>query len=119
MASYLGKLFKALIDLITCGSTILPSLKDASANLITGVLQNNIYNVANNQVVIDGKLNSTAKKLYDDFNWDDYLNRVGSTQSYNLNFSLLFLKVINQDMILKIYTNFLEHTFYELKINNT
>ena len=59
----------------------------ASANLITGVLQNNIYNVANNQVVIDGKLNSTAKKLYDDFNWDDYLNRVGSTQSYNLNFS--------------------------------
>lgn len=59
----------------------------ASTNLITGVLQNNIYNVANNQVVIDGKLNPTAQKLYDDFNWDDYLNRVGSTQTYNLNFS--------------------------------
>lgn len=59
----------------------------ANNNLISGVLKNNIYNVANDQVVIDGKLNSNAHKLYDDFNWEDYLMRTGSTQNYNLNFS--------------------------------
>ncbi|WP_313385094.1 SusC/RagA family TonB-linked outer membrane protein [Chishuiella sp.] len=59
----------------------------ASNNLISGVLKNNIYNVADNQVVIDGALNPNAQKLYNDFNWDKYLNKVGSTQNYNLNFS--------------------------------
>ena len=59
----------------------------ANKNLISGVLKNNIYNVANDQVVIDGKLNPNAYRLYDDFNWEDYLMRTGSTQNYNLNFS--------------------------------
>ncbi|WP_314059349.1 SusC/RagA family TonB-linked outer membrane protein [Empedobacter brevis] len=58
----------------------------ATNNLIAN-LQNNIYNVPNNQVVIDGKLNPLAQKLYNDFDWDKYLNRVGSTENYNLSFS--------------------------------
>ena len=59
----------------------------ATNNLITGVLKNNIYDVANNQVVIGGELNANAQKLYDDFDWQKYLTRVGTTQTYNLNYS--------------------------------
>ncbi|MBO6211692.1 SusC/RagA family TonB-linked outer membrane protein, partial [Algoriella sp.] len=59
----------------------------ASTNLIKGVLKNNIYNVANDQVVVNGVLNPNAQKLYDDFDWEKYLMGVGTTQNYSLNFS--------------------------------
>ncbi|MGV0941870.1 SusC/RagA family TonB-linked outer membrane protein [Empedobacter sp. ULE_I140] len=59
----------------------------ASKNLITGTLKNNIYNVPDDQVIINGQLNPLAKKLYDDFNWQDYVTRVGSIAQYNLSFA--------------------------------
>lgn len=59
----------------------------ASQNLITQNLQNNIYNVANNAVVINGELNPAASMLYNDFDWQDYVTRVGSIQQYSLGYT--------------------------------
>lgn len=59
----------------------------ASKNLITGILKNNIYNVPDDQVIINGQLNPAAKQLYNDFNWQDYVTRVGSISQYNLSYS--------------------------------
>lgn len=58
----------------------------ASTNLITNNLKNNIYGVANDQVVVDGKL-TTSDALYDDFNWQDYITRTGSFQKYDFDYS--------------------------------
>lgn len=59
----------------------------ASKNLITTNLKNNIYNVPNDQVIINGQLNPLAKQLYNDFDWVDYVSRVGSIEQYNMSFS--------------------------------
>ena len=69
------------------GATLEQANAYASANLITGNLKNNIYNVANDQVIINGQLNPNAQKLFDDFDWMDYVTRVGKIQQYNLSYS--------------------------------
>jgi len=78
----------------TPGSTIEQANAYASENLIrnplnnnTGTLLNNIYNVPDNQVVVNGQLNPNAQMLYNDFDWSKYTERVGVTQQYNLGFS--------------------------------
>lgn len=58
----------------------------ASQNLITNNLKNNIYGVADNQVVVDGNLTSSSA-LYDDFNWQDYITRTGAFQKYDVDYS--------------------------------
>ncbi len=58
----------------------------ASTNLITNNLKNNIYGVADNQVVVDGVLTS-SDALYNDFDWQDYISRVGSFQKYDIDYS--------------------------------
>ncbi len=59
----------------------------ASQALIKDNLKNNIYNVPDDQVIINGKLNPLAQKLYNDFDWTKYTERVGVTQQYNLGYS--------------------------------
>lgn len=58
----------------------------ASTNL-KSVLGNNIYNVPNGQIVIDGQLNPNAEMLYNDFDWQKYTERKGIIRTYNLNYS--------------------------------
>lgn len=58
----------------------------ASNNFITNNLNNNIYGVPNNQVVVDGQL-TNSPMLYNDFNWQDYITRTGSFQKYDLDYS--------------------------------
>ena len=71
----------------TSGATIEQANTYASNNLIDVVLKNNIYNVPNNQVIIDGKLNPAATQLYNDFDWQDYTERVGVVQRYDFRYS--------------------------------
>ena len=59
----------------------------ASNALVTDVLKNNIYNVPNDQVIVNGQLNPNATQLYDDFDWTKYMDRTGSTQKYDLSYT--------------------------------
>lgn len=58
----------------------------ASTNLITNNLKNNIYGVANDQVVVDGQL-TNAEMLYNDFDWQDYITRTGTYEKYDIDYS--------------------------------
>ena len=72
--------------LVTDKSTVAAANAKASANLISGNLKNNIYRTANNQVVVDGVITG-ADKLYNDFDWQDYITRVGTFQKYDVDYS--------------------------------
>ena len=58
----------------------------ASADLIPGNLKNNIFGVPDSQVVVNGVL-TNSNPLYNDFNWEKYLNQAGSFQRYDLDYS--------------------------------
>ena len=57
----------------------------ATTNLIPTLI-NNVYNVPNNQLVVDGVLNPNAQLLFDDFDWYKYVERTGVIQKYNINY---------------------------------
>lgn len=59
----------------------------ASANLISNNLRNNVYNVPDDELIMDGKLNSNAALLYDDFDWQEPLLGTGVRQDYNASIS--------------------------------
>ncbi|WP_326984538.1 SusC/RagA family TonB-linked outer membrane protein [Chryseobacterium sp. MYb264] len=59
----------------------------ATNNLISGNLKTNVYNVANNQLVIDGVLNPDARLKYNDFDWASPLINVGLRQDHSISFS--------------------------------
>lgn len=59
----------------------------ASRHLISNVLFNNVYNVADKELIVDGKLNPNAKLKYDDLDWDKALFGTGIRHSYDLNYS--------------------------------
>ncbi|MDR7799546.1 SusC/RagA family TonB-linked outer membrane protein [Riemerella anatipestifer] len=67
------------------------SLADANAyasrTLIPDVLKNNVYNVSDNQLVIDGVLNPNASLIYDDLDWQKEFFKVGMRQNYDFNYS--------------------------------
>lgn len=58
----------------------------ATNNLIT-VLKQNVYNVADNTLVVDGILNPNAKLKYTDLDWDREVAKTGFRQNYDLSFS--------------------------------
>ncbi len=58
----------------------------ASGALIKDNLKNNIYNVDNNLLVVDGIFNPNASLLYNDFDWNKYLNKTGQVNRYDLNY---------------------------------
>lgn len=68
-------------------STIAAANAYATANLISGVLKTNIFNVADNQLVIDGILNPNAQLKYTDLDWQRPLMNTGFRQNYELNYS--------------------------------
>ncbi|MDQ0476562.1 SusC/RagA family TonB-linked outer membrane protein [Chryseobacterium sp. MDT2-18] len=59
----------------------------ASANLITGNLKTNVFNVPNSTLVVDGVLNPNAQLKYNDFDWAEPLIGVGIRQDHNLSFT--------------------------------
>ncbi|MDN4012401.1 SusC/RagA family TonB-linked outer membrane protein [Chryseobacterium gambrini] len=67
-------------------ATIATANAYATNNLIT-VLKNNVYNVADNQLVVDGVLNPNASLKYSDLDWQKDLVKKGFRQSYDLNYS--------------------------------
>lgn len=66
------------------------TLADANAyatNNLIGVLKQNVYNVPDKELVIDGVLNPNARLKYNDFDWDKAVARTGFRQNYDLNYS--------------------------------
>ncbi|MGN7756630.1 SusC/RagA family TonB-linked outer membrane protein [Chryseobacterium sp. 22532] len=59
----------------------------ATNNLISGNLRANVYDVPDNQLVIDGLLNSSAKLRYNDFDWAAPIIGVGIRQDHSISFS--------------------------------
>lgn len=72
---------------LATGSTLANANTYASNNLISEILKNNVYDVADNQLVINGVLNPNAKLKYTDLNWEKPLIRTGFRQNYELNYS--------------------------------
>ena len=58
----------------------------ASANLIKN-LRNNVYNVPDAQLVVDGVFNPNATLRYNDFDWADALIGVGIRNDHSLSYS--------------------------------
>lgn len=59
----------------------------ATAQLISGVLKTNVFNVPDNQLVVNGLLNSNAQLKYTDLDWQKPLMNTGFRQNYELNYS--------------------------------
>ena len=59
----------------------------ATNNLISGNLKNNVYNVANNLLVVDGVLNPSATLKYKDLDWQSPIIETGVRQNYDLTYS--------------------------------
>ncbi|QCX53443.1 SusC/RagA family TonB-linked outer membrane protein [Elizabethkingia sp. JS20170427COW] len=56
----------------------------ASNNLISGNLKTNVYDVLDNQLVVDGVFNPNAKLKYDDFDWQKEILGTAIRQDYSL-----------------------------------
>ena len=57
----------------------------AATEQLVGQLGNNPFNVADNQLVIDGALNSSARLLYpEDLDWQKAVQRLGHRQEYTV-----------------------------------
>ncbi len=69
------------------GTTLAAANAYATAQLIPGVLKTNVFNVADNQLVVDGVLNPNAELKYTDFDWQKPLMNTGFRQNYELNYS--------------------------------
>ena len=73
--------------LLTAGQTLATANAFASANLISGNLKTNVFNVPNAQLVVDGVFNPNAQLKYNDFDWGRALMGVGIRQEHNVSFS--------------------------------
>ena len=69
------------------GTTIADANAYATAQLISGVLKTNVFNVPDNQLVVNGVLNPDAKLKYTDLDWQKPLMNTGFRQNYELNYS--------------------------------
>ncbi|WP_454048228.1 SusC/RagA family TonB-linked outer membrane protein [Chryseobacterium sp. Marseille-Q8038] len=69
------------------GTTIADANTYATAQLISGVLKTNVFDVPNNQLVVNGVLNPDAKLKYTDLDWQKPLMNTGFRQNYELNYS--------------------------------
>ncbi|SFN52749.1 TonB-linked outer membrane protein, SusC/RagA family [Chryseobacterium oleae] len=68
-------------------STLAQANTYATTQLISGVLKTNVFNVADNQLVVDGILNPNAELRYSDLDWQRPLMNTGFRQNYELNYS--------------------------------
>jgi len=69
------------------GITIADANNYATAQLISGVLKTNVFDVPNTQLVVNGVLNPDAKLKYTDLDWQKPLMNTGFRQNYELNYS--------------------------------
>ncbi|WP_228428834.1 TonB-dependent receptor plug domain-containing protein [Chryseobacterium indoltheticum] len=69
------------------GSTLADANKYATDRLISDVLKNNVFDVDDKLLVVDGVLNPNAKLKYTDLDWQDPLIKTGFRQNYELNYS--------------------------------
>ncbi|RLJ23076.1 TonB-linked SusC/RagA family outer membrane protein [Chryseobacterium sp. 7] len=69
------------------GTTVADANAYATAQLISGVLKTNVFNVADNQLVVNGILNPDAKLKYTDLDWQKPLMNTGFRQNYEVNYS--------------------------------
>ncbi|MDR6490052.1 TonB-linked SusC/RagA family outer membrane protein [Chryseobacterium vietnamense] len=69
------------------GTTVADANAYATAQLISGVLKTNVFNVPDNQLVVNGILNSNAQLKYTDLDWQKPLMNTGFRQNYELNYS--------------------------------
>ncbi|MCL8536740.1 MULTISPECIES: SusC/RagA family TonB-linked outer membrane protein [Chryseobacterium] len=69
------------------GTTVADANAYATAQLIPGVLKTNVFNVPDNQLVVNGVLNPDAKLRYTDLDWQKPLMNTGFRQNYELNYS--------------------------------
>ncbi|WP_292008707.1 SusC/RagA family TonB-linked outer membrane protein [Chryseobacterium sp.] len=72
---------------LSSGATLAAANTYATNNLISGVLKTNVFNVADNQLVVDGVLNPNAQMKYTDLDWQKPLMKTGFRQNYELNYS--------------------------------
>lgn len=73
---------------LTSGSSSTVALANTYANTnLIPVLGQNVYNVADNALVVDGVFNNSAVLKYNDFDWAGDLFKTGLRQSYDLNYS--------------------------------
>lgn len=73
--------------LLVAGQTLATANAYASNNLISGNLRTNVFNVPDNQLVVDGVFNPNAQLKYNDFDWADALIGTGLRQDHNISFS--------------------------------
>ncbi|WP_079243838.1 SusC/RagA family TonB-linked outer membrane protein [Chryseobacterium indologenes] len=69
------------------GTSVADANAYATAQLISGVLKTNVFNVPDNQLVVNGLLNSNAQLKYTDLDWQKPLMNTGFRQNYELNYS--------------------------------
>lgn len=69
------------------GTTMADANAYATAQLISGVLKTNVFNVPDTQLVVNGVLNPDAKLKYTDLDWQKPLMNTGFRQNYELNYS--------------------------------
>lgn len=69
------------------GTTVADANAYATAQLISGVLKTNVFNVPDNQLVVNGILNPDAKLKYTDLDWQKPLMNTGFRQNYEVNYS--------------------------------
>ncbi|MET3038282.1 SusC/RagA family TonB-linked outer membrane protein [Chryseobacterium sp. NRRL B-14859] len=69
------------------GTSVADANAYATAQLISGVLKTNVFNVPDNQLVVNGVLNPDAKLKYTDLDWQKPLMNTGFRQNYELNYS--------------------------------
>ncbi|HEY4650792.1 MAG TPA: TonB-dependent receptor [Pontibacter sp.] len=76
-------------SLLAGGTALGAANQKASADVYSGVLKHNPFNVANDKIVLpDGTLNPDAKLLYgDDLDWSKELMRTGKRKDYALSYS--------------------------------
>ncbi len=73
--------------LLVAGQTLATANAYASNNLISGNLRTNVFNVPDNQLVVDGVFNPNAQLKYNDFDWADALMGIGLRNDHNISFS--------------------------------
>ncbi|ACU08749.1 putative outer membrane protein, probably involved in nutrient binding [Flavobacteriaceae bacterium 3519-10] len=88
-ADYYGLTWEAMRNgrLLQPNQTLATANAYASANLISGNLKTNVFNVPDNQLVVDGVFNPNAQLKYHDFDWADALMGVGIRNDHNISYS--------------------------------
>lgn len=73
--------------LLVANQTLATANAYASANLISGNLKTNVFNVPDNQLVVDGVFNPNAQLKYNDFDWADAIMGTGLRNEHSISYS--------------------------------